>query len=53
MFFNDFQIENRINSLRTESLNIFPNDPFSKYNRNIISHLINDQKNVLTNNANK
>ena len=53
MFFNDLQIESRINGLCTQSLNIFPNDPFSKYNRNIISHLINDQKDVLTNNAKK
>lgn len=53
IFFNDLKIENRINNLHTQCLNIFPNDPFAKFNRSIISHLINDQKITLDNNAKK
>lgn len=52
-FFNELNIENRIHDLCKISLCIFPQDPNAKFNSNIISYLINNQKVILTSNAKK
>jgi len=49
--FQEFEIEKRIVEYYNESLNIFPFDPFSKFNDQIITFLIDDQKNSLLSNA--
>lgn len=50
-FFNSMHIEKRISELSNKSLEIFPLDPFAKYNNQIISHLIKDQESKLLANA--
>lgn len=50
-FFYELDIVNKIQDLCKRSLDIFPYDPYTKYNRSIISHLINDQEETLTSNA--
>jgi len=48
--FQEFGIENRIMEYHRESLKIFPLDPFSKFNDQVITYLLNDQlKNLLSN----
>jgi parallel beta-helix repeat protein len=50
-FIFESNIEKRINEQSSRSLKIFPLDPFSKFNGQITTHLINDQKNVLHENT--
>jgi len=49
--FKEFEIEKRITEYCNESLEIFPLDPFSKFNDQIITFLINDQQRNLLSNA--
>jgi parallel beta-helix repeat protein len=49
--FQEYKIENKILKYSNESLQIFPLDPFSKFNNQVISFLIKDQKDKLLNNA--
>jgi parallel beta-helix repeat protein len=50
-FIFESNIEKRINEQSSRSLKIFPLDPFSKFNEQITTHLINDQKNALHENT--
>ena len=49
--FKEYKIEEKISNLFDQSLEIFPLDPFSKFNSQIVSELIKDQRNNLMNNA--
>jgi len=49
--FQEYKIEKRILEYFDESLEIFPLDPFTEFNNQIITFLIKDQKNTLLNNA--
>jgi parallel beta-helix repeat protein len=50
-FIYESNIENKIIEQSNRCLEIFPLDPFSKYNSQITTHLINHQRNVLKENT--
>ena len=49
--FQEYKIEKRILEHFDESLEIFPLDPFTKFNNQTITFLIKDQKDTLLKNA--